>query len=138
MSISKRVEILDLIENQKNTKLEVSAEIPYMTIKGIKEGRSNPGFETLTKILNVFPRLNARWLILGEEPMFLSAYDNPQELSLVEDPALEYMKRSSLYNYPILVDEVEDLRKIVKELRKTIAELQETIESMNNKTEKKA
>jgi prefoldin subunit 5 len=48
------------------------------------------------------------------------------------------MKRSSLYNYPILVDEVEDLRKIVKELRKTIAELQETIESMNNKTEKKA
>jgi hypothetical protein len=132
MSVGKRVEILEAIESQRAIKLEESAEIPYMTLRGIKEGRSNPSFDTLIKLLNVFPSINARWLILGEEPMFMPYLGTELGGYAVHEPAVEYMKRSTLYNFPLLVEEVEELRKILAELRKSVAEMQAELKTLRD------
>ena len=125
-----------MFENQSGIKLHEAAKISYVTIQELKSGGTKmPRYETICKILNAVPKLNARWLLLGEKPMFI---EEEMDAGIVEEPALEYMKRSSLYNYPILVDEVEELRKTVKELRGVVEEMQNRIKSMNNKTEKKA
>jgi hypothetical protein len=45
--------------------------------------QGKPGYETLINILKKFPDLNARWLLMGEAPMFLSQIDvssNPEKL----------------------------------------------------------
>jgi len=123
MSLIKRLEILELIEAQQNRTLKKIAEITDQTYHGIKSGRNYPNYETITKILNVIPRLNARWLILGEEPMFLPVFQDEDGSNAVHEPASSYMRRSPLYNYPILVEEVEEIRKSVEELRKSVESL---------------
>jgi len=55
--------------------------------------------------------------------MFLPVLPEEDGSSAVHEPAANYLRRSPLYNYPILVEEVEDLRKSVNELRKTVERL---------------
>ena len=69
--------------------------------------------------------------MLGEEPMFLLGEATGETMQVNED-AVSYMKSSSLYNYPLLVDEVQALRKSVAELRKTVEELMEKVDMLEN------
>jgi DNA-binding phage protein len=122
MNVSERIKRIDLIENQRGTKLSKVLGIHEMTIRSIVEG-GNPGYKTIVKILEAYPTLNARWLLLGEEPMYLqgnSYGESSSGLSLAEESAVEYMRGSVLYNFPLLVLEVEALRKTVEELRKIV------------------
>ena len=123
MTVSERVNYMDSIESQRDTRLFKVLEISEMTIRSIVEG-GNPSYKTIVKILNAYPTLNARWLLLGEEPMYIheKSYEKQEmQMSRVEESAVGYMRQSTLYNYPLLVREVEELRKIVEELRKSVA-----------------
>ena len=131
MSLVKRIKILESIENQRGKKLDEAADIPYSTYVNIKNGTSSPNFATMYKLLVHFPMLNGRWLVLGEEPMFLLGEATGETMQVNED-AVSYMKSSSLYNYPLLVDEVQALRKSVAELRKTVEELMEKVDMLEN------
>lgn len=41
------------------------------SISHILSGRNKPGFDFISKLLQRFPNLNPKWLILGEEPMYV-------------------------------------------------------------------
>lgn len=43
-------------------------------------GRNKPGFDIIAKILTRFPKVNPRWLILGEEPMVLQSSTSSGDL----------------------------------------------------------
>lgn len=40
-------------------------------ISHILSGRNKPGFDFISKLFHRFPKLNPKWIILGEEPMYL-------------------------------------------------------------------
>jgi len=124
MSVGQRLKILEQIEHQRGKKFDEITNIKYSTIKSNQEGKANPSYENIVKLLEAYPTLNARWLLLGEEPMYLheKSYEKQEmQMSRVEESAVGYMRQSTLYNYPLLVREVEELRKIVEELRKSVA-----------------
>ena len=43
------------------------------SISHILSGRNKPSFEFLQKLFQAYPRINADWLIIGREPMFLDS-----------------------------------------------------------------
>jgi hypothetical protein len=139
MTLAQRIEKLESIESQSGRKLHESANLSYVTVNDLKnDGVKMPRYDTISKILVAFPRLNARWLILDEEPMFLPYLGTELSGYAVHEPAVEYMKRSTLYNFPLLVEEVEELRKILAELRKSVAEMQAELKTLrdNSKDDK--
>ena len=53
------------------------------SISHVLPGRNKPSFEFLQKLFQAYPQINADWLIIGREPMFLSA-NNSEETSSAE------------------------------------------------------
>ncbi|MGV8139502.1 MAG: helix-turn-helix domain-containing protein [Mangrovibacterium sp.] len=50
-------------------------------ITHILHGRNNPGFQFITKMLEKFPDINARWLLTGEGEMIVQERsENPPDL----------------------------------------------------------
>ena len=131
MSLGKRLRILEQIEQEYGRKFDEITNIKYTTIKSNQEGKAFPSYENIVKILEAYPTLNARWLLLGEAPMYIQGSSYGESIggtSLVEENAVEYMRGSSLYNFPLLVLEVEYIRKTLEELRKTVQELRKIVD----------
>jgi len=45
------------------------------SISHVLSGRNKPSFEFLQKLILAYPQINADWLIIGREPMFLTSHD---------------------------------------------------------------
>lgn len=68
------------------------------TISHIMSGRNNPRFDFLTALVAHYPKLNARWLILGEGNMYLpeASVDIYKELSTPVEETPDMQSATSL------------------------------------------
>jgi transcriptional regulator with XRE-family HTH domain len=64
--------ILKLIEVEKISAAEFADKIGVQrsNVSHILNGRNNPGFSFIQKILETFPSINSRWLLTGEGVMY--------------------------------------------------------------------
>jgi len=64
--------IFKLIEAEKISAAEFADKIGVQrsNVSHILNGRNNPGFSFIQKILETFPSINSRWLLTGEGVMF--------------------------------------------------------------------
>jgi transcriptional regulator with XRE-family HTH domain len=64
--------ILKLIETEKISAAEFADKIGVQrsNVSHILNGRNNPGFSFIQKILETFPSINSRWLLTGEGVMY--------------------------------------------------------------------
>jgi transcriptional regulator with XRE-family HTH domain len=64
--------ILKLIAEEKITAAEFADRIGVQrsNVSHILNGRNNPGFSFIQKILETFPSINSRWLLTGEGNMY--------------------------------------------------------------------
>ena len=51
------------------------------SISHVLSGRNKPSFEFLQKLFKAYPKINADWLIIGREPMFLDAKSTDEPTS---------------------------------------------------------
>lgn len=51
------------------------------SISHVLSGRNKPSFEFLQKLFKAYPKINADWLIIGREPMFLDANSQDETIS---------------------------------------------------------
>jgi transcriptional regulator with XRE-family HTH domain len=67
-----RERILKLIEQEKISAAEFADRIGVQrsNVSHILNGRNNPGFSFIQKILETFPSINSRWLLTGEGVMY--------------------------------------------------------------------
>jgi transcriptional regulator with XRE-family HTH domain len=63
--------IVTFIENERITPAEFADQIGIQrsSLSHVLNGRNNPGFSFIQKILTTFPQINSRWLITGEGNM---------------------------------------------------------------------
>ena len=63
------------------------------SISHVLSGRNKPSFEFLQKLFQAYPQINADWLIIGREPMFLTS--NEQGVSAVSDKSFDHSESNS-------------------------------------------
>lgn len=65
--------ILKFIDSEKLTAAEFADKIGVQrsNVSHVLNGRNNPGFGFIQKVLESFPSINSRWLITGEGDMYL-------------------------------------------------------------------
>lgn len=65
--------IVKFIESEKLSAAEFADKIGVQrsSVSHVLNGRNNPGFSFIQKILETYPRINSRWLIMGEGDMYL-------------------------------------------------------------------
>ena len=66
--------ILKFIDSEKLTAAEFADKIGVQrsNVSHVLNGRNNPGFGFIQKVLESFPSINSRWLITGEGDMYLN------------------------------------------------------------------
>ena len=72
---------LDL-NNQKASELAMNIGVNRATISHILSGRNKPSIDFLEKLLNVYPNINANWLITGVGSINLEDSDSISERNL--------------------------------------------------------
>jgi len=72
------------------TKLADEIDVQRSGISHILSGRNQPSFDFLVSLLNRFPQIEARWLLLGEGPMFVNTD--------IKDVNSDYSKRKGTEN----------------------------------------
>ena len=89
-------------------KLEVSKP----TVDSLtKDPKYNPGLGIIIRILELFPDINANWLLMNEGPMFKA-----NNKMIAEEPQSEYGSANAFIKYnKHLEDEIAWLRKIIEE-----------------------
>ena len=65
--------------------------IPYTTIISMLTIGTNPGYDSLLKIISAFPEISLYWLILGENEMFSKNKIESNETGACNDFSLERM-----------------------------------------------
>jgi transcriptional regulator with XRE-family HTH domain len=65
--------------------LAVLLEVQRSNISHILNGRNKPGASLIEKMLNVFPELNARWLLTGEGDMLFSEDANDSNSAISDE-----------------------------------------------------
>jgi transcriptional regulator with XRE-family HTH domain len=75
--------ILKLIEDEKITAAEFADRIGVQrsNVSHILNGRNNPGYTFIQKIIETFPLINSRWLLTGEGNMY-EGKGSPSENSI--------------------------------------------------------
>jgi transcriptional regulator with XRE-family HTH domain len=71
MSIGQRIKIFMMQEGLTQVELSSKVDIVRQTIGNAINGKNEPSGEVLSKILNAFPNLNARWLLTGQGDMHI-------------------------------------------------------------------
>jgi len=68
--------LIQLLEKERISSAEFADRIGVQrsNVSHILNGRNNPGFSFIQKVLETFPRVNSRWLITGEGNMESSAF----------------------------------------------------------------
>jgi transcriptional regulator with XRE-family HTH domain len=70
--MKERIKKLIECKNIQPGEFAIILGIQRSNISHILNGRNKPGASLIEKILNLFPELNARWLLTGEGTMFSS------------------------------------------------------------------
>ena len=70
MSINKRIIKLRKKKNLSQREFAEFISVSKQTISNIENDKYNASTEVVGKILSKYPKVNSRWLILGEEDMF--------------------------------------------------------------------
>jgi Predicted transcriptional regulators len=86
-------------ENITSTKFADEIGVQRSSVSHILSGRNNPSFEFIQKILTRYKRLNADWLILGNEPM----YKNQEPVPMSSQPTVASPRvvQSDLFQQPV-------------------------------------
>ena len=95
--------------------------IPYTTIKSMLTIGTNPGYDSLLKIITAFPDISLKWLILGDDDM-LCPKTGEQEQSISNER---------------LIEKVSGLMNIIETQQSTIHELTVTNTKLVDKLLKK-
>lgn len=64
------------------------------SISHVLSGRNKPSFEFLQKLFQAYPQINADWLIIGREPMFLDS-KKPEKIDFPETASMQRDANSS-------------------------------------------
>jgi len=80
-------------------------------ITHVLHGRNKPGFQFITKILETFPEINAKWLITGEGKMLESMMQ--QQSLLFNDSVVPEEKTSEKKKIPEAPEEVTNIAQSV-------------------------
>lgn len=89
---------LDL-NNQKASELANNIGVNRATISHILSGRNKPSIDFLEKLLNVYPEINANWLITGTGSIYLvdTSYIKKKNINKVlvffDDNSFDELKR---------------------------------------------
>lgn len=70
-SFSTRLNLLINLSSSSNSDFAHSIRESKSQISKYLNDKGKPGFESLVSIMQKFPDLNGRWLLLGEKPVFL-------------------------------------------------------------------
>ncbi|TKG94356.1 XRE family transcriptional regulator [Puteibacter caeruleilacunae] len=78
--MEERIKIL--LDKEKLTAAEFAdyIDVQRPSVSHVLSGRNKPSFIFIQKILARFPQLNSRWLMLGEEPMYMEQGSEPTDL----------------------------------------------------------
>ena len=102
------------------------------TIWSIIAKKKKPSTPTLNKICNAFPNINRRWIISGNESMFI---DEPiqaiQELTVTAKQIIDYLK--PIIPDPNTVLKIEQTMVEVKESLKQTLQIKKDIANINAK-----
>jgi len=82
--------ILKILEAEKMTAAEFADKLNVQrsSVSHILNGRNNPGYSFIQKILEAFPSLNTRWLLTGDGLM----YEGSSKLSENKEMSLDLFK----------------------------------------------
>lgn len=69
-TINDRVKLIIEREQMSVKEFAESINITDATIKHIINGRNNPSYDVMQKILSRYPYINSSWLIMGESEMY--------------------------------------------------------------------
>ncbi|MBN2806476.1 MAG: helix-turn-helix transcriptional regulator [Prolixibacteraceae bacterium] len=83
--------IIKFIEAENLSAAEFADRIGVQrsSVSHVLNGRNNPGFSFIQKILDQFPKLDARWLLTGEGRMH----------RLIDPPASKNLPADNLFNF---------------------------------------
>jgi transcriptional regulator with XRE-family HTH domain len=72
--------LIQLLERERISSAEFADRIGVQrsNVSHILNGRNNPGFSFIQKVLETFPKVNSRWLITGEGNMESLALASPK------------------------------------------------------------
>jgi predicted transcriptional regulator len=109
----------DLIEALELNTAQFAKKLGYSRpdrIYALINTENKPGFDTLVDILTTFPKVNARWLILGSGKMFL---DDNTNVSVVPDD-LVLLKEEMI---KLRSEQISSKDKLIRSLDKIIDQL---------------
>ncbi|MCL2562359.1 MAG: helix-turn-helix domain-containing protein [Rikenellaceae bacterium] len=68
-----KTRLQELMAREGLTAVKVAeiAGVQPSAVSHILSGRNHPGYDFITRLLQAYPNLNARWLLLGESNMYL-------------------------------------------------------------------
>lgn len=82
-SFSTRLNLLIHLSSTSSSDFAVSIKESKSQVSKYLNDKGKPGFETLVKVMQKFPDLNGRWLLLGEKPVFLRNLTTDEETDKV-------------------------------------------------------
>lgn len=85
----------------------------------VLQGRNKPGFQFISKLLETFPELNAKWLITGQGDMLVSS--NGYTTGLFDTPKSPKVEQPVISNPPVEEKEHEKEAEIIN-TNKTVPE----------------
>lgn len=71
-----RLAILIREEELTSGRLAEILDVQPSSISHLLSGRNKPGFDFISKLIQRFPNVNPKWIILGEEPMYIDLAKN--------------------------------------------------------------
>jgi transcriptional regulator with XRE-family HTH domain len=89
-----RERITQIINSEKITPAEFADKIGVQrsSLSHVINGRNNPGFSFIQKILETFPTINSRWLLTGQGTMF-----EPEPKAIESAPQKEKAIQADLF-----------------------------------------
>lgn len=89
MEIQERISLLLKTKQIPQVVLSKHFNVSIQTVNQWTKPGKSVGLEVVKKLLDYFPDLNARWLILGTGEMFESEAQNENELTTIIDSRVE-------------------------------------------------
>ena len=106
--------LIQLLEKEKISSAEFADRVGVQrsNVSHILNGRNNPGFSFIQKVLETFPKVNSRWLITGEGTMESSGQIAPKIIekdlfSPIEQLNHEPVLKSRIESEPVREQRVE-------------------------------
>jgi transcriptional regulator with XRE-family HTH domain len=77
MEISTRIHLVIKLTNHTAASFADVLQVNRSTLSHILNGRNKPGLDFLEKVLITFPKVDARWLLTGEQPTATKFHEEP-------------------------------------------------------------